>query len=1061
MVEALQSTPGRNILSFGAFELDLHAEELRRRGVQIHLQGVPLQVLAMLVQKPGELIERKTLFERLWPDDATGVLDDNLNNAIRKLRVALGDSARNPRFIETVPRRGYRFLAPVRPAGAPVQTNTAGVRSAEPSSSSDRPGLHELTRLFVGREREMAELGAVIDDCCSKGHDWLVMISGEAGIGKTRIVEQLADQAVQRGMRALWGKSLEEQAGPPYWPWVQVLQALMQGTDDQTLIDIMGEGAADLAGIVPGLGARLKVDPAQALTDAEQQRYRLFDSIAGCLRRAAERQPLMLVLDNLHCAGRPSLLLLQYLATTLTDAPIVLVGTYRGLKISRQHPLFDILGALNRQSRFMRLQLKGLSPSEVEQFLHIALGHRPPPSLAETVHRDTEGNPFFVREVVSMLVREGALGSAPEVQDATMQQPLAIEIPEGIREVIGKRLNQLSDACNAVLERAAVVGREFELDVLRHLVADRDDKGVDEAVAEAIAAGVIVEDGQCPQTRRFDHGLIRETLYDELGTAARARLHARVGLALEKCHAADPDSYLPRLAHHFARAGSTGDFAKAVDYGIRAAEQAESQLAYEDAVGFYQQVLECLEAQGSREDVLQPRLLLAMARNLCKAGRVSETLDLIERGVEAARRHGQTETLVGACLTIDHVVTTMGAGDERAVVLLNETLQVLDEPDSAQSAELLGALSRACYSVGQAQMGERAARESLELARRHGDERALVSAYRAKAYANLQPEHFDQRLSAADEMLRFAGQLGDRELERDAHETCFFCRFEAGDTTRAYQHLRWSAELNRAMRLPFHLHKDRVYEAMCAIMEGRYAEGEQLAFSAYQALQDRSRFRRDAAEGVLSMQMFAIRRDQGRLKELTGALRTFTRKQPVNSAWRPGLALIYAKLDMAEEAAREFQSLARDDFAAVPRDALWLTCLAYLTEVAVYLGDKAAARVLYEFLKPCDGRNLVAGACVAYLGAASHYLGLLAGSTGRHELACKHFEDALAKHRTMGARPWLARSQEAMAALLEEMADDQPPARVRILRDAAFEAARELGMAALEKRLAGAIGNLR
>jgi len=279
---------------------------------------------------------------------------------------------------------------------------------------------------------------------------------------------------------------------------------------------------------------------------------------------------------------------------------------------------------------------------------------------------------------------------------------------------------------------------------------------------------------------------------------------------------------------------------------------------------------------------------------------------------------------------------------------------------------------------------------------------------------------------------------------------CFYDQLELGDRKKADEHLRRSGELGEGIRQPFHITNHLVYRAMRAIMEGRYADGERLAIDALKAGQ---RVRRDSAEGLFSMQMFAIRRDQGRLGELAGVLKAFVRDKPVSAAWKPGLALLYSKLDMADQAAAEFESLATDNFRVIARDALWSTCLAYLSEVAVYLDDREKADVLYRYLEPYEGRNLVAGASVVFLGAASYYRGLLAHCAGQLERARNCFEDAIELNERMGARPWLARSRYRLARVLLDQDRTGNAAKAVRLDKAAGQTANELGM----RRLAQAI----
>jgi DNA-binding winged helix-turn-helix (wHTH) protein len=1031
------------VLRFGPFEIDPTRAELRKRGLKVQVQELPVRVLGMLLERPGEVVSREAFFARLWPNEADGILDDNLNTAVRKLRLALGDSARRPGYIETVPRRGYRFAAPVEcDTLAPAPQLAADDVSLTPAA-----GMRALSQLFVGRERELAEMHSALDSALA-GREQLLIVAGEAGIGKTRLVERLADEASARGIAVLWGRSLEERGGPPYWPWVQVLRALISASDDEQLAEEMGAGAADVASIVPELAARLDVQPPEAFDHAEQSRFRLFESIAGYLQRIARRTPLLIVLDNLHWAGRPSLLLLEFLAQSLLDGPVLFVGTYRGSEVSRQHPLFDMLGSLNRDSRFIRLHLRGLSPQDLRDYLGRIMGAPPPAGLVDAIHQQTEGNPFFMAEVVRLLLAEGVVVPGRRGIEAPPGRPLVIRIPEGISEVIGKRLNHLSKECNGVLSAAAVIGRGFSFRVLRALVRELDDGALQRVLDEAENAGVIEHEANAPQRYRFNHALIRETLYDEQSASRRAQCHAAIGDVIERLHRADPGPYLPVLAHHFSEAARSGHNAKALEYNTRAAAKAESLLAYEEAAGYYQTALEMLELEDDVDEQRMCALQLAVARSMSKAGRIGDTLDWLRNAAGLARRIGHMQGLIEACHIIDYVVRNVGVAGVEAMPLLDETLALLGPADSATRASLLGAFARAAYNAGQPQRAEAATADSIAMARRVGDSAALASALRARLYARYPPGDVEQRLAAAREMLALAERSGDWELQRDAHDLCFYDLLELGDMAGADLHLARSSEIGLAMRQPFYVHNTIVYRAMRVILEGRYADGERLAL---EALERGERVRRNSAEGIFGMQMFAIRRDQGRLGELAMIVRAIADQQPVHALWQPGLAVIYAELGMHDDAAEALERLAHDDFVAVPRDVLWPTCVAFLAEVACELGSRQHAGAIYDALLPFRRRALVVGACVAFLGAGSHYLGKLAHCLHRRSEAAAHFEDALALNARIGAQPWLARTQVAYAKLLGE-GSGRERARAGALLDRAQATAEQLGMAGLRVR---------
>jgi predicted ATPase len=379
------------------------------------------------------------------------------------------------------------------------------------------------TEVFVGRHHELAALCAALDEACA-GSGRLALIAGEPGIGKTRTALELTTQAAQRDARIVWGRCHEEAGAPPYWPWAQILRTVVAATDEEELRAALDAGAGDIADIVPEIRARLPdLDPPTTLSDPSETRFRLFGSIARFLINVSRRQALVLVLDDLHWADVPSLRLLEFLAQEMADSRLLVVGTYRETALSRQHRLSDTLGALARVPHGVRLHLSGLNAEDVRRFVATAAGMVPPAWLTRAIHDQTEGNPLFVREVVRFLDQQGQFSGAVLVGAG----PTAIRLPEGVREVIGRRLNLVSAACNGILAVAAVIGREFTLDVLMRASQPRTEETVLDALDEALSAHIIEETR--PEQYQFTHALVRVTLYDELRTGQRRRLHHAVG----------------------------------------------------------------------------------------------------------------------------------------------------------------------------------------------------------------------------------------------------------------------------------------------------------------------------------------------------------------------------------------------------------------------------------------------------------------------------------------------------------------------------------------------------
>ena len=428
---------------------------------------------------------------------------------------------------------------------------------------------------FVGREREIAQLRAAVDDAVSS-RGRVVVLAGEPGIGKTRTAEELAVYARLRGAAVRWGRCYEGEGAPAYWPWVQIVRASVAHCDSETLRSDMGAGAAYIAQVVPEVRDALPDLPAAAGLESEQARFRLFDSVALFLKSAARRQPLLVVLEDLHWADKPSLLLLEHLSRELKGVAAIVLCNFRDVEVDRDHPLASTLGELSREHPASRVQLRGLEEPEVARFIEIEGGIEPPASLVAAVYRETEGNPFFAKEIMHLLISEDRL------KRAAAHASWNLSIPQSVREVIARRLERISKPCRIVVTVASVIGRDFDLKVLERVPELKDDR-VLESLDEAARAHLIEETRHDSRSFRFAHALIREALYDELPITQRVRLHWEVGEAIELAHTADLGLHLAELAHHFFQAAPAGTERKAVEYARRAGDRALAMLAYEEA----------------------------------------------------------------------------------------------------------------------------------------------------------------------------------------------------------------------------------------------------------------------------------------------------------------------------------------------------------------------------------------------------------------------------------------------------------------------------------------------
>ena len=514
----------------------------------------------------------------------------------------------------------------------------------------ERPPTAAATPPLEGRTSDLALLHGALTKAAA-GHGRMVLLAGEPGIGKTRLAEEFVARATAAGAAVAWGGSNEGEGAPAFWPWIQVLRAVL--AQDDPPAESEGGWRRTLAPLVPETvtapdapdAPDAPAPPPPPPLDAESARFRLHQAVVDGLASASRHRPLVVVLDDLHWADAGSLALCEFVAARLHGTRLLVVGTYRPGELSAGHPLGATLGALARQPDLERINLGGLTVDDVGRFVARGWDVEPSEALTAALHARTEGNPFFLIELVRLLVSEKKLGQAEAVA--------AAHVPAGVRDVLRRRMARLPEATNALLRVAAVIGRRFDLGVLS-AATDYDEDRTLEAVEAALLAGVVVEDPAAVGRYEFAHTLVRQALYDDLSAVRRARLHARVGGALEGLSRVE--ARVSALADHFFLAAPAVGPGKAVAYALEAAAAAQVRLAYEAVEGHLGRALALVDGMpnGSERDRLelevQNRLAMALMMN---GGIVSlPAARACDRAAELAVRLGDTRQLLSSMASL-------------------------------------------------------------------------------------------------------------------------------------------------------------------------------------------------------------------------------------------------------------------------------------------------------------------------------------------------------------------------------------------------------------------------
>jgi class 3 adenylate cyclase len=941
---------------------------------------------------------------------------------------------------ENVPAEGEAITA------SSVASHLA--RIAIPESRAGSSDADDAAADFFGRSRELAVLRTGLRSA-QKGQGRLILLGGDPGIGKTRITEEFARESRAAGMQVLSGRCHEGEGAPAYWPWIQVLRTLARSRDTSSLRSQMGAGAPDLVQMLPELRhllPGLAATPPDSL-DTEHARFRLYDSFAGFLREAARGTPLVLILDDLHWADRPSLALLGALVRDLAGMQLLVIGTHR-IAEGPGHALSGLLSNLRREPAAELLHLRGLHEDDMQRLLDVLAGSPLPVAVSRGLARESEGNPFFAGELFRHMIERGALQfRSMWVQDTDSH---ALGLPEGVSEVIERRLSNLSRPCLRVLEAAAVIGRAFDAALLAQVA------GVAMApllalLDEAVSARVLERPLNAGDPWRFVHALIRETLYRHLPDAGRVAAHRKVGDAIEANAGLAPP--VIELAHHFRQCLAADTADRVLRYSSAAGESASARFAYEEAVTHFTNALEaaalCRDDASRRVD-----LRLRLADALRCAGDSERARQTYVAVADEARGAGLGPEQARAALGLGSV--SFGASwwanliaDPTLLRLLREARRAVGDEHPELRSRIAARISLELYCTEAWEYCTDVADEAVAFSARLGPSVAAATAAAVKCVAAVRPQHGAGHMDRVRECLALGEASGSRVAVINAHVLHFFDFSTCTDRDELDRCIDGYQKLADEMREAQHLWYGLMLRAMQRMLDGDMGEAERAAAAALEIGQ-RAEDRNSAM--IYGGQMGIIRFFQGRSAELESPFRGFAVRYPAIHGWSAALALSLAEGDRADEARAELDRFGATAFSSLRTDNLWFNAMAMFSVAALACGHAGAAQRLYDLLLPYANCYAFCPPGLGARGPIAFSLACCALMLRRYEDTARFADLAVQNARRMRDRPFELYAQCLQGAVLGVRPTRGDPARGRELILAAEASCAPLGVAPLSHR---------
>lgn len=727
---------------------------------------------------------------------------------------------------------------------------SVGASTLEPPSGILR-AMTGATHTFVGRSREIEALRhALLEGAQGRGSLWLV--TGEPGIGKSRLLEEVARVAADRDIQVFWGRCWEAGGAPAYWPWIQVLRALVERAVPMPGALSGAAWARDLAELMPEIQPPDGTAPSHVALQPDQARFRLMDAVTRTLQAASQSGPLLILLEDLHAADSSSLLLLSFVARQLTAAPIVVVGTLREGDVPRGE-VAVIFERLLRDGH--PLSLGRFDRAQVETFLS-RMHQDFDSALVDSVYTATEGNPLFVGELARYLTRSGV---RPE--------SVGLRLPPGIRGTIQARLSLLTESTLFVLQLASVIGRECRRTTLLALGREQG-LDVDAACDEASAAEVMVE--AAPGVLRFSHVLLQQVIYTDIAAPRRCLLHASTATVLM-----DSSSSAAERAHHWLAAGDD-HLGRAAEAAIEAACEADARHALSDVAHWYGRALEA-KARASASNAERCEIMLALGHAQIAAHELTAGRASCQQAAQMARELGDGERLARAALAYG-AVYTIGEVHKPLVALLHEALAALPPDDAAIRARAMARLAAALQPAADPLPPMQLARDAIAMARRVGDASTLLSTIVAGCSAIMDLGDPTECRELELEQIAIARQLGDVTEEFRGNLRLVFTAYQLGDLATARAAIEACVQAAALLDQPHFGWRVQALLAMQALAEGAFGAAE---MHMDEARRMGERAGDPNASRTLANQRLTLLRLRGRMPEMRKAIEELEASIPV------------------------------------------------------------------------------------------------------------------------------------------------------------------------------------